>query len=473
MKLYSLIKNLVCRVVGKLDVEICGLYHKDTEVQKNGLFFCIHGTKIDGNTFVQSAIKNGAVAIVTEQEIHNLFAVSQIVVKNAREAMSLIACKFYGFPAEKLKLIGVTGTNGKTTITNVIANVLNDCGKKCAVVGTNGVIINGQTIQTSMTTPDPIELQKYMSKMVKAKIEYVCMEVSAHAIDLKKIDGIVFDLVIFTNLSEDHLDYFKTMDRYFVAKSKLFTRKYAKQAIICTEDDYGKSLSKSINIPFLTYAINGTSNACIENVSFDDGKQKFSLDGKTYTTNLLGKFNVLNCTASILALELLGVDQEKIEKSLFQMQPILGRFNTIVVGGRYFVVDYAHSPDGLKNILSACREICNGKLICVFGCGGNREREKRPLMGRIASENADHLVITSDNPRFEKREEIINEIASGIEKNNFEIESDRELAIRKAFELSNENDFIVVAGKGAENYIDENGTKIHYSDYEVIEKIRR
>ena len=273
MKLFTLIKNLNCRVFGNSAVDISGLYHKDIEVKEGGLFFCLRGTKVDGYNFVYSAIKNGAVAIVTEQEIQKISGVTQIVVKNARETMSLIACKFYGNPANKLKLIGVTGTNGKTTITNMLASVIENAGKKVAIVGTNGIIIKGVKYETNMTTPDPIELQKYLAFMVKTHIEYVCIEVSAHAIDLHKIDGIKFEIVIFSNLTEDHLDYFKTMERYFLAKQALFSKKYANFAILNIDDNYSKRLIEGINIPYITYSNTNEADLFCNGSIVDNGKQ--------------------------------------------------------------------------------------------------------------------------------------------------------------------------------------------------------
>ena len=226
MKLFSLLKNIKCRIVGNPVVEIKGLYHNDTEVKDGGLFFCLRGTRVDGVNFVKSAIKNGAVAIVVESEISNLVGVCQVVVKDARETMSRLACKFFGNPASKLKIIGVTGTNGKTTITNMLKAVLDYAGHKTAVVGTNGVFFKGFKYETGMTTPDPIELQRYFAMMTKHKIEYVCMEVSAHAIDLKKLCGVEFVACVFTNLTEDHLDYFKNMDNYGAAKMSLFDKSF-------------------------------------------------------------------------------------------------------------------------------------------------------------------------------------------------------------------------------------------------------
>ena len=475
MKLFSLLKNVSCRIVGNSVVEISGLYHKDTEVKEGGMFFCLRGTRVDGIDFVHSAIKNGAVAIVTEQEIQNLSGVTQVVVRSARESMSLIACKFFGEPAKKLKLIGVTGTNGKTTITNMISSVLEYAGFKVAIVGTNGVFIKGVKYDSGMTTPDPIELQKYFSIMIKQKIEYVCMEVSAHAIDLHKIDGCLFNCVVFTNLTEDHLDYFKTMKNYFETKAKLFSRKYTNFGVINIDDECGEELAKRINFPFVTYSINSDADYVASNIRCVGGGQEFYLNSlQIIKLVMAGKFNVSNALASIAVLKNVGLSDEVIFNGLKTMPSVEGRFNSFVIKNRHVVVDYAHTPDGLKNILKACRDMAEGKkVISVFGCGGNRETQKRSKMGEISSKYADFTIITSDNPRFEKREDIAREIEKGVVGKDYLIELDRSSAIRLAFKKSDAGDVIVVAGKGAEDYIDENGVKIPYSDLAEIEKIRR
>lgn len=475
MKLCSLIKNLNARVFGNPAVEISGLYHKDTEVKENGLFFCLRGTRVDGNDFVYSAIRNGAVAIVTQQEIHGISGVTQVVVKNAREAMSLIACKFYGNPAEKLKLIGVTGTNGKTTITNMLASVLEKTSDRVAIIGTNGIFVKGIRYETNMTTPDPIELQKYLALMVKSHIKYVCIEVSAHAIDLHKIDGVKFEVVIFTNLTEDHLDYFKTMERYFVAKQALFSKKYAKFAVLNADDEYSKRLTKSINIPYVTYSNGSEADYFALGSKTENGRQILSInDYYKVSLPMLGKFNISNALAAVAALSVLEISKDLVIRGLEEMKQVDGRFNSYTLAGRTFIVDYAHTPDGLKNILIAARELAEKKrLISVFGCGGNRDSQKRPIMGEISDSLANFSIITSDNSRFEKPEDIIRDIVRGIKSDRYLVCLDRGSAIKKAFEISDEGDIIVIAGKGAEDYIEENGVKIPYSDYEEIEKIRR
>lgn len=475
MKLFKLLKNCKCRVLGNMDIEISGLYHKDTEVKDGGLFFCLRGLRIDGTLYIKSAINNGAVAIVTEHEIPNLSKTTQIIVKNAREAMSLLACAFFGNPASKLKIVGVTGTNGKTTITTMIANVLEYAGKKVALIGTNGIFFAGKKYDSGMTTPDPIELQYYFSKMVKSKCEYVCMEVSAHALDLNKVDGFKFDLSIFTNLTEDHLDYFKTMEKYFESKAKLFLQKHTKQALINFDDDCGRLLLECINIPNFAYSINEKSSFFATDIQCNNSQQKFYFNNEyEFKINMAGKFNVSNALAAISALKILGIELHLIKQAFFDMKQIEGRFNLFVINGVKIVIDYAHTPDGLDNLLRASREICDGKkLIVVFGCGGNRETQKRAIMGEISSKMADFVIISTDNPRFESRNDIAKDIEKGMVNSNYLIELDRGMAIKKAIEMAGKKDVVVIAGKGAENYIEENGVKVPYSDFAEIEKFRR
>ena len=472
MKLFSLLKNINCRVFGNTVIDIKGLYHNDIEVKEGGLFFCLRGTRVDGTDFVFSAVKNGAVAIVSEQEIQGLSGVTQIIVRNARETMSEIASKYYGDPASKMIMIGVTGTNGKTTVTNMIAEVIKD---NVAVVGTNGIKYAGKTYETGMTTPDPIELQKYLAMMVRAKIKYVCIEVSAHAIDLHKIDGICFDAVVFTNLTEDHLDYFKTIQKYFETKAKLFTPKYAKFAVINADDEMGKILEKGINLPYVTYSICNNASFGASDLKIEDGYQSFILNSKQQIKlKMMGKFNVQNALSAISVLCHFGYDIETIENRLFGMEAVAGRFNIFHVHGKMVIVDYAHTPDGLKNILLSAKELAKqNKVISVFGCGGNRETQKRAIMGEISAKYADFTIITSDNPRFEKRENIASDIASGIKTDNFSIVLDRKEAIKDAVKMAKSGDIVVVAGKGTENYIDENGTKTPYSDIAEIKKLEK
>ena len=475
MKLFKLTKSYKCRTFGNINIEILGLYHKDTEVKNGGLFFCLRGTKVDGTSYIQSAINNGAVAIVCEHEIPNLYGITQIIVKNARDAMSNFACVFYGNPASKVKVIGVTGTNGKTTITTMIFNALEYAGKKAALIGTNGVVFNGKKYDSEMTTPDPIELQNYFSKMVKQKCEYVVMEVSAHALDLFKIEGFRFEVSVFTNLSEDHLDYFKNMENYFKAKSKLFALNHSKYAIINIDNDYGKLLASRINMPFATYSIIEKCSYFANQIEAIENKQRFYFNNQEeFLINMSGRFNISNAVAAIAVLRYFEIDLLVLKQAFFQMKQIDGRFNLFEIDGVKIIIDYAHTPDGLENLLLAAREVAETKkVIIVFGCGGNREVQKRAKMGEISSKYADFVIISTDNPRFENRLSIAKQIEKGISGKDYLIEINRSKAIKKAFEMANVGDIVIVAGKGCETYIEENGEKIPYSDYDEIEKLRR
>lgn len=472
MKLYSLLKNIKCRVFGSELVDISGLYHNDKEVKNGGLFFCINGKNFNGEDFVKNAVDNGAVAVVLENEEKGLRGITQVLVKNVRRAMSLIACNFYGNPSKNLKMIGVTGTNGKTTTTHMISGLIEAYGKKCAIIGTNGVVVGKQVFDIEMTTPDPIELQRILRDLFQKDIEYVCMEVSAHACYLNKLDGIHFELMIFTNLTEDHLDYFETMENYYLAKQKIFNLYHTKQALINIDDDYGLRLAGCIKIPFFTYSIHRKSNFMATEIKFENLKQMFYFNNLKFSSKFLGEFNVYNLLSSISCLKILNFWDETISEKVANLKQVAGRFNTIIINGKLFVIDYAHTPDGLENVLKLSNSIKgNGKLYCIFGCGGNRETQKRAKMGEISSKYADFTVITSDNPRFESREKIANDIKNGLVNNNYKIILDRAEAIKFANEIAVAGDVILIAGKGAENYIDENGEKKFYSDFDEVEKL--
>lgn len=469
MKLCSLLKNVKCRVYGSVLVEINGLSHYDKDVKSGDLFFCLSGEKYKGNQFAFNAASSGAVAIVSENEVPGLKNATQIIVKNARKAMSLIACNFYDNPAKKLKIIGVTGTNGKTTTTFMVAGLIESLSKSCAVIGTSGVHFLGKKIETGMTTPDPICLQKIFSELVKNKIEYVCMEVSAHAIYLDKLEGVVFENIIFTNLTEDHLDFFNTMEKYYDAKRKIFTKKYTKNALINIDDGYGERLKESINVPSFTYSINKDSDFKSKDCGLRDYKQIISFNNQKIISGFIGKFNIYNLTAALACLKILNFQIANLQNSVNSLKPVAGRFNQIVIKNKLFIIDYAHTPDGLENVLRLCRDLLNGKkLICVFGCGGNRETQKRSKMGEIASKYADLVIISSDNPRFESRSKIAEDIVSGIKSGNYKVILDRVEAIEYAFKIAGYGDVILIAGKGDENYIEENGVKMPYSDFDVI-----
>lgn len=469
MKLFTLLKNIKCRTFGSLNLEISGLYHSDELVRKGGLFFCLNGENYRGADFAKVAVEKGAVAVVCETEIDGLRGITQILVKNTRKTMALIAANFYGNPSKQLKIIGVTGTNGKTTTTHIIKNLLEAEGKSCGVIGTNGVFFGRKKIESNMTTPDPIELHAIFKKFTSEKIEYVVMEVSAHACYLEKLAGIKFEAMIFTNLTEDHLDFFHTMENYFGAKKKIFDKSYSKNAIVNIDDDYGKNLAKSINSNLITYAISNKADYVAHGLRLKSVKQYFCFDGQCFSSQLLGEFNVYNLISAIACMKVLGFKLENLQQKIENIAPIDGRFNLLEKKGKLFIVDYAHTPDGLEKVLRLAKNIAKShKLICLFGCGGNRETQKRSKMGEISSKNADLTIISSDNPRFEDRLAIVKDIEKGMCNGNYKIILDRSEAIKFADKVSLAGDVILVAGKGAEDYIDELGVKKPYSDFEEI-----
>lgn len=442
------------------------------KVKEGDTFVAIKGYTVDGHDYIEQAIKNGAKKIICERGSYD---VETIIVENTEEYLNKYLVDNISDSFKNIKFIGITGTNGKTTTAYLTSQMLTKLNMSNAYIGTIGYYVNSEFIyELPNTTPDILSLYNLILDAKEKNVKVIVMEVSSHSLSLGRVNGINFDICGFTNLTEDHLDYFKTMDKYYEAKKKLFSKKYANFAVVNIDDDYGLKLLESINIPYFTYSIYDKADYYAKNIEFKDCKQCFTLNNEEeMTVSMAGKFNVSNSLASIAVLKNLGIESSIIKDTLNKMAPVEGRFNTYNLNGIIIVIDYAHTPDGLKNILFACREICDKKLISVFGCGGNREVQKRSIMGEISTTYADVTIITSDNPRFEKREDIVKDILKGVTRDNYFIELDRSAAILKAVRLAREGDFIVLSGKGAENYIDENGVKIPYSDYAEVEKIRR
>lgn len=476
MELSKLTKNFDVYTLGE-DKEISGLCCNSKEVKANDLFFCINGTHTDGHKFALDAVKNGAVAVVCEKELDLPKQVTQIIVPSSRKAMGEFASEFYGNPQKNMKVIMVTGTNGKTTTTYLLKKVLEDAGFSVGLIGTNGTLIGNKHINSNLTTPDPIELFGILRQMEKNGCDFVCMEASAHALYLDKLSGLKADISILTNITQDHLDFFRTMENYVKAKRKLFEPESSRFCVINTDNSLAKSIFENCAIPAISV---GTSKDADIN-AFDIAQNRV---GQSFTANFVGelqnfnlkldgKFNVSNALGVIAVAELLGLDQKQVSKSLSSVEPIPGRFNKIDKNGVSVIIDYAHTPDGIQNILTATREIAKkGKVIAVFGCGGNRDAAKRPIMGQIACNLADCVVITSDNPRYEDPEAIIANICKDISGyTNYICEPDRSKAIKKALSLAKSGDVVAILGKGNENYLDVCGKKIPYSDQEEVEKI--
>lgn len=477
MKVRELIKNLnVQKIIGNIDVEVTALFNDSRNIQNKSMYFAITGLNTDGHSFAYYAASKGAVCIVCEHEVP--VTITQIVVENSRAAMGQIASAFYGNPSEKLKMIGITGTNGKTTITYIIKSIAEAANLSVGVIGTSGCYIKENFIPTNLTTPDPIELNRLLSLMVKEKIDIVAMEVSAHALALNKIEGIKFEVGIFSNLTQDHLDYFQNMNNYKAAKKSFFDAKYCKYALVNTDDECGMEIYSDKKIKTYSYAIDNPSEMFAINMVYTDKGIKYTaniIDNIiSIESSLYGRFNVYNTLAAAGACYLIGIDILSIHKGINNLKEINGRFNVIDSKRGYkIIVDYAHTPDGIKNVLTCAKELCDNKLICVFGCGGNRDKTKRVIMGSIASEIADFCVITSDNPRFEDPMEIIYEIEKGVKKNcsSFISIENRKKAITYALMTAQKGDIVAILGKGGELYQEITGVKYPYNDYETVNNI--
>jgi UDP-N-acetylmuramoyl-L-alanyl-D-glutamate--2,6-diaminopimelate ligase len=472
-----------------IDFTVSKLCYDSRYVESGNIFFAVRGFKADGNLFINEALLKGAQAVITDG---SSMADSRVLrVKNVRKAMALMSAKFYDNPSSKMKIIGVTGTNGKTTTSALIYHILYSNGKKCGLIGTNGNLINNRFIKTSYTTPESVELQSLLKQMADERVEFVSMEVSSHALAMYRVYGIDFDMAVYTNLTPEHLDFHTTMEDYFITKRNLFDslkriniKNNKTAAVYNIDDEYGKRMVSTTEAERISYGLASGMYEC-EDIEMDFKGTKFTLlvprNGENTVklnvkTNLTGKFNIYNTIAAIAASHAAGLNYRQITSVLKDFKPVDGRFNQKKLKkGTTAIVDYSHTPDSLLKALITIKEILSGveskgKIITVFGCGGGRDKTKRPVMGNIAAENSYMAIITSDNPRDEDPLEIINEIKSGIKKNNYLVIENREEAIKKAIELSGKNDVVLVAGKGHETYQEIKGVKHHFSDKEVIEK---
>lgn len=458
------------------EVEVTGLATDSKKVKSGDLFFCLVGTEHDGHTYAADAIARGAVAVVVERKI----AIDgiQIEVEDTRKALAIAASAFYGNPSKYLKMIGVTGTNGKTTTTYIIKSIIEAAGHSCGLIGTNAVEYAGNKLDARLTTPDPIELHAILKDMLDSGVEYVVMEVSAHALHFSKVDGIMYEVAAFTNLSRDHLDFFGDMDAYAKAKLKFFTSEHARAAVINADDRIGAELARSTKLATVTY---GVENPCdvfgIDPTMSAYGlKYVINISDRVGTVrfNLTGRFNMYNTLCAAAVAMSLGFTLNDIITGIRNVKKIDGRFNIINTAKCSVIIDFAHTDDGIANILRAIREFAPARIITVFGCGGNRDKSKRAVMGKIVSQMSDHCFVTSDNPRFEPPEEIIGEIVRGITEiggANYTAITDRKQAIKAAIAMAEKDDIVLIAGKGAERYNDVMGAKQPYNDEQYVLEI--
>ncbi len=480
--LAKLIKG--AKVVGKGDPVITGLCENSKTVQKGNLFFCIPGAKHDGRSYGLEAADKGASALVVEGEMLRGMEVPQLVVKDAREALAILASAYYGDPSKKLKVIGVTGTKGKTTTTYLIRAILEKAGQKAGLIGTIAYQVGNKVYEANNTTPSSLTVVKLLNEMNKAKCQWAVMEVSSHSLEMKRVLGVDFQGAVFTNLGRDHLDFHKNFTSYFNAKRRLFTEFKGVQARVVNVDDvYGQKLLKELKSKAVGYGIRADCAYKAVNVQHKPGQLKFEVQGNAFEVPLTGLFNVYNCLAAIAILKELGLSWPELQKGLKNAPAVPGRFEEVKAGQDFTVlVDYAHTADALKQALTACREIIgkktNFRVISLFGCGGDRDRSKRPLMGKVSSQLADLTIVTSDNPRTEDPKMILEDILRGIprpllqgEHKRVWVEEDRTKAIRLALVNAQKGDLVLIAGKGHETYQIIGETKHHFDDREVAKKI--
>jgi len=457
-----------------VDAEITSVSFDSKNTDK-AAYFCLVGTK-DGHDFAKEAMQNGAVAIICERRLE--IDLPQLIVEDARASLAEASAKLNGNPEKKLKIIGITGTNGKTTTSYILASIFAEYGAKAGIIGTNGAVYDGKHIDLRLTTPDPPQLFCILREMLDAGVEYVVMEVSAHALALNKTAGIVFDVAAFTNLTQDHLDYFSDMSAYAEAKARLFTPKMSKTAVINIDDAFGKALCESALINTVTYG-------CLSPADVFAIDLKMGVGGLEYVLNLMddiakikfcmtGRFNMYNSLCAAAAASVLGIPIEAIAQGIKRLKRVEGRYNIINATSCSVIIDFAHTEDGLRNIISSIREYAPAKIITVFGCGGDRDRAKRPLMGAVTASLSDYCVITSDNPRSEPPSAIIADIIKGVAatgRHNYVAVPDRREAIKHALRMANEGDIILIAGKGAERYQDIMGVRHPYNDGEYVLKL--
>ncbi|MBP3916189.1 UDP-N-acetylmuramoyl-L-alanyl-D-glutamate--2,6-diaminopimelate ligase [Clostridium sp.] len=473
MILKDVLKGIEYKIIqGCIDTEFREIQYDSRKVEKNDIFIAVQGFNVDGNTYIPSAIKNGANVIITDEDIQRIDdEVTLIKVNNTRKVMARIASNFYGNPSEKLKIIGITGTNGKTTTSYYLKNILENSGYKVGLIGTIANYINNIKIESSRTTPESLDLQKLFYEMVKAKTDYCIMEVSSHSIALDRILHTKFDIALFTNLTHEHLDFHKSMVNYYETKFKLL--KNSKYAIINNDCYFAEMLKRDLdenNIEYCTFGINNKSNIKINPNEIDYKSYKFKIDGSEFSYHIPGEYNIYNSLGAIAIAKLIGLSYSTIANNM-TLKYVPGRFERMKNDFNLpfeVVIDFAHTPDGLKNLLTSVRNENTNKIIAVYGCGGDKDKSKRAKLGEVGSKYSDIVIVTSDNPREEEPMNIINDISKGLQGSDYFIIENRKDAIKKAIEIARPGDTIVLAGKGHETYqINKDGV-IPFNEKEIV-----
>jgi UDP-N-acetylmuramoyl-L-alanyl-D-glutamate--2,6-diaminopimelate ligase len=466
---------------GSMDIDVKDIVYDSRKIIPGCIFICITGFKVDGHKYINDAIDKGAAVAIIEKDIE-AEGITIIKVSNTRKVMPIIGSNFYHHPTNKLKLIGITGTNGKTTTTYLIKSILEQAHKKSSTIGTISIKIGNDEVASSRTTPEAIELQQLFREMLDKDMEYSVMEVSSHALDLGRVDNCSFRIGIFSNLTQDHLDYHINFDNYREAKKKLFY-KTTHANIINIDDMHGRIIAediKHLKTPLITFGIDNHADIMAKNIEIDAKGIKFTLVTPKYSIDIKnkipGRFSVYNCLAAAATAYVEGIDKNTIKEGLHNISNVPGRSEVVDIDKPFTVlIDYAHSPDSLENILNSVRQYTKGRIITVFGCGGDREKEKRPIMGEVAGRLSDFCVITSDNPRSEEPESIIKHVEQGIRDTNCDyicIENRRD-AIKYALTIARKKDVVLLAGKGHETYQVLKEKTIHFDEREIIRELIR
>ena len=472
MLLKDILKNIKYEICGNSELDIKGIAYDSRKVKEGYLFVAIKGFETDGHKYIESAVKNGAIAVLGEDEVSGEF--TYIKVDNSRKALAVCGAAFYGNPEKKLKIIGVTGTNGKTTTAYLIRQILMHQGLRCDLIGTNQTIVGEKVEESSRTTPESLDLFELFAQMADCGGEYVVMEVSSHSLELDRVYGVEFETAILTNITQDHLDFHKTMDNYARAKAKLFA--VSRSSAINMDADYADLCVKTSKAEAMTYSLKKASLIQAKNVEMNERGVIFDVekDGKTSKMQLgiPGEFSVYKALSAICACLNVGIDIENIRSGLALAKSVKGRIEVVPTQTPYtMIIDYAHTPDGLENIISAVRAFAKKRVITVFGCGGNRDATKRPKMGVVAENLSDVVRVTSDNPRSEKPEDIIDDILAGMKKDNHTVICGRKEAIKHAMQIAEKDDIIILAGKGHETYQEIEHIKHDFDERVVIKEI--
>ncbi|MFV0539539.1 MAG: UDP-N-acetylmuramoyl-L-alanyl-D-glutamate--2,6-diaminopimelate ligase [Dysgonomonas sp.] len=480
MKLQDLLKHVdVVDIKGEDNTEVTGIFTDSRKSTEGSAFIALTGVQVDGHQYVDNALGLGAKVVIHQEEIDTTKAgITYIKVKDSADAAGKMATHWYGDPSSKLKLVGVTGTNGKTTTATLLYEMFRKLGYKAGLLSTVANYVDGKEYHATHTTPDPLSLNEMLAKMVDAGCDYAFMEVSSHAIHQKRISGLKFEGGVFTNLTQDHLDYHKTMEEYLKAKKMFFDNLPATAfALTNIDDKNGLVMLQNTKAKKQTYSVRTLADFKAKIIEKHFDGTGIEINGKELQVQFVGVFNVYNLLAVYGATVLLGQDSDKAMLILSTLKPVSGRFETIRSPEDFTaIVDYAHTPDALTNVLEAIHEVLDGKgrVITVVGCGGNRDKTKRPIMAREAVRLSDQVILTSDNPRYEEPQAIINDMADGLNSQQMKktlLITEREQAIKTACTLAKAGDVILIAGKGHEDYQDVKGVKHHFDDREVVRNI--